>query len=308
MNIAVTGATGFLGRYIVADLAAQQHSLKCWHRATSDRTGLDHVERHVEWVEGSLGNREACDRLVHGCQALVHAALEHDAFGRMAGRSFTPEMAMHNITGSLQLFDAARVAGVERIVYISSCAVHDLILKDRPLDEAHPTWSATHYGAHKAAVEAFVHSMGWGEKYPICALRPTGIYGVNHPVEDSKWHDLIAAVVADSAAECKGGGKEVHAADVARAVSLLLRADPGRIAGEAFNCYDRYISEFEVATLAKGMVGGHAEIIGGPSQPKNQIETAKLCGLGFEFGGQALFEDTIRDLVGLIRSRRGAVV
>jgi nucleoside-diphosphate-sugar epimerase len=307
MNIAVTGATGFLGRYIVAQLAAEQHTLSCWHRASSDRTGLDHVERHVEWVAGSLGNQEACERLVHGCQALVHAALEHDSFGRMAGRAFTPEMALHNITGCLQLFEAARAAGVERIVYISSCAVHDRILEDRPLDESHPNRTATHYGAHKAAVEAFVHSMGWGEKYPICALRPTGIYGVNHPVEKSKWYDLVAAVVADSPVDCQGGGKEVHAVDVARAVSLLLHADPGRIAGEAFNCYDCYISQYEVASLAKGMAGGHAQIGGAPSQPKHQIETAKLRGLGFEFGGQPLLEETIRDLVGLIRARHGAV-
>lgn len=307
MNIAVTGATGFLGRYIAAQLAAEQHTLRCWHRASSDRSGLDHVERHVEWVPGSLGDRQACDRLVQGCQALVHAALEHDSFGRIAGRSFTPEMALHNITGSLQLFEAARAAGVERIVYISSCAVHDLILKDRPLDEAHPTWSATHYGAHKAAVEAFVHSLGWGDKYPICALRPTGIYGVDHPVEKSKWYELVASVVADAPAECHGGGKEVHAADVARATSLLLHADAGRVAGQAFNCCDRYISQYEVASLAKGMAGGHAQIIGEPSQPKNQIETAKLRGLGFEFGGQPLLEDTVRDLVGLVRARHGAV-
>ena len=307
MKIAITGATGFLGRYIAAQLAGERHELRCWHRAKSDRRGLDHVERHIEWVEGSLGNLEACQALVGGCQALVHAALEHDAGGRMAGRAFTAEMALHNIAGSLQIFDAARAAGVERIVYISSCAVHDHILKDRPLDETHPMWAASHYGAHKAAVEGFVRSYALGEKYPICALRPTGIYGVNHPIENSKWYDLITSVVADSPVECHGGGKEVHAADVARAASLLLHADASRIAGEAFNCYDRYVSQYEVATLAKAAAGGHSEIIGEPSQPKHQIETGKLRALGFEFGGKTLLRETIRDLVGLIRGEHGAV-
>jgi nucleoside-diphosphate-sugar epimerase len=168
-------------------------------------------------------------------------------------------------------------------------------------------WASSHYGAHKAAVEAFVHSYALGEKYPICALRPTGIYGVNHPIEKSKWYDLIVSVVTGSPAECRGGGKEVHAADVARAASLLLHADSERIAGEAFNCYDRYISEYEVATLAKGMIGGHAEILGEPPQPKHQIETSKLRALGFEFGGKPLLRETIRDLVGLIRGEHGAV-
>ena len=72
------------------------------------------------------------------------------------------------------------------------CAVHETILDDRPLDEAHPLWPHSHYGAHKAAIEAFVHSYGRGHGYPICALRPTGIYGLARPARASKWFDLIA--------------------------------------------------------------------------------------------------------------------
>ena len=37
---------------------------------------------------------------------------------------------------------------MSRFVFISTCAVHDVILDDRPLDEAHPLWPAGHYGAH----------------------------------------------------------------------------------------------------------------------------------------------------------------
>ncbi len=50
-----------------------------------------------------------------------------------------------------------------RFVFISTCAVHDVILADRPLDEAHPLWPKSHYGAHKAALEKFVHSYGLGQ-------------------------------------------------------------------------------------------------------------------------------------------------
>ena len=138
MKVAITGATGFLGRYILSQLAAEQHDCRCWYRPQSDRSGLEHVERFVKWVEGSLGHRQACEQLVDGCQALVHAALERPSHVRMAGKEFTPEMALHNISGSLQLFEAARAAGVKRIVYISSCAVYGKILDDRPLDEQHP--------------------------------------------------------------------------------------------------------------------------------------------------------------------------
>ena len=70
----------------------------------------------------------------------------------------------------------------------------------------------------------------------------------------------MAAVVRGESVTCRRGGKEVHAADVARAAQLLLTADG--ITGEVFNCYDRYVSEFEVATLAKDISGSTAEIQG----------------------------------------------
>ncbi len=215
---------------------------------------------------------------------------------------------MRNIAGSLQLFEAARAARVERVIFISSCAVHDRILDDRPLDETHPKWPASHYGAHKAAIEAFVHSYGFGDGYPICALRPTGIYGVAHPVENSKWYDLVADLVGNQPVTVQGGGKEVHAADVAQAVGVLLEADSEKIAGQAFNCYDCYISQHEVATLAKQLIGSQSEILGGPAQPKHQIDGAKLRALGMQFGGKPLLEKTLRDLIGLVRVTRGTVV
>jgi nucleoside-diphosphate-sugar epimerase len=81
MQIAVTGATGFLGRYIVSHLVPAGHSCRCWYRPGSDRGGCEAVERQVEWLPGELGDQEACDRLVEGCDAVVHAALYHPGSG-----------------------------------------------------------------------------------------------------------------------------------------------------------------------------------------------------------------------------------
>ena len=57
------------------------------------------------------------------------------------------------------------------------------------------------------------------------APRPTGVYGVTHPLQHSKWYHLVAAVVRGEPVRCLRGGKEVHAADVAKAAGLLLQAD-----------------------------------------------------------------------------------
>lgn len=183
-----------------------------------------------------------------------------------------------------------------RFVYISSCAVYNKILADRPLDETHPLWPGSHYGAHKAALEKFVHSYAADAGYPICALRPTGVYGLAHPAAESKWFDLVQAVARGQSVTCEKGGKEVHAADVARAIELLL-AGTEDIAGEAFNCVDRYVSQWDVAHLAKELSGSRAEIRGQQTRPQNQIVTGKLESLGMNFGGEELLRKTIAELV-----------
>ena len=138
--------------------------------------------------------------------------------------------------------------------------------RHQPLDETHPLWPNSHYGAHKAALEAFVHSYGLGQGWPIYALRPTGIYGLAHPPQDSRWYDVVAQVRAANASRAARGGKEVHAADVARAVEFLLRVDAKVIAGQSFNCYDMYVAEEQVAQIAKELTGTREHYL--ESQPR----------------------------------------
>lgn len=123
MKIAVTGATGFLGRYIVAHLVAQNHICRCWFRPGSDRSGFEQLGQRVEWLPGELQDREATDALVAGCDAVVHAALYHPGGGFRGGEGDLIEFADKNILGSLELIEAARAAGVDRFVFISTCAV-----------------------------------------------------------------------------------------------------------------------------------------------------------------------------------------
>lgn len=294
MRIALTGATGFIGRYIAQHLTDEGHALRCWYRSSSNRDGFGDLA-DLQWIEGELGDSEGTKALVQGCDAVVHAALYRPGPSFRGGEGNVIEFAEKNILGTLKLIETARRENVDRFIFISTCAVHEKILDDRPLDESHPLWATSHYGAHKAAIEKFVHSYGMGEGYPICALRPTGVYGVAHPAENSKWYDLIAKIVHGERMECTRGGKEVHAADVARAVGVLLNAEG--ISGEAFNCYDRYVSEFEVATLAKKLADSSSEIVGEPKQPKHEIVTDKIRSLGMQFGGAELLRETVAELV-----------
>ena len=158
MQIAVTGATGFLGHYIAQNLASDGHQLRCWHRPSSNRQPPDALSHQVTWLPGDLSDASSAATLVDGCDAVVHGALWRTGSTFRKNASDLIEFTETNLLGTLRLIEAARKAGVKRFIFISTCAVHEEILDDRPLDETHPLWPRTHYGAHKAAIEKFIHS------------------------------------------------------------------------------------------------------------------------------------------------------
>ncbi len=293
MNVAVTGATGFLGRYIVNGLIEEGHSCRCWRRKQSNLEGFR--DGPIEWIGGALGDKGASAALVRGTDAVVHAALHHPGGGFRGREGDLPDYIEHNVVGTLLLIEAARQTGVPKFVFISTCAVHEVILDDRPLDETHPLWPTSHYGAHKAAIEKFIHSYGFGECYDVCSLRPTGIYGIATPPRASKWFELVRRVARGESIASDKGGKEVHAADVAKAVRILLAADG--TAGQSYNCYDMYISDEDVAEIAKSISGSDSTIEQLKRSPKHQIETGKIRALGMIFGGRPLLEATIRQML-----------
>lgn len=296
MKIGVTGGTGFIGRYILQELLSQGHEIKAWYRHSSSREGIEDHPR-LQWVQGDLESVEGFQPFVAGCDAVVHGALWRPGKTFRGTEGDIARYAEVNLVGSLRLIDTAFQAGVGRFIYISTCAVHEKILDDRPLDEAHPLWPYSHYGAHKAAVEKFVHSYAFGHQFPICALRPTGVYGLCHHAPDSKYFRLVQDILQGSDVDALKGGKEVHAADVARGIQCLLAAPIEAIRGEAFNCYDRYISEYEVAEVTKQLTGSPSQISGELKRPKHEIVTSKLENLGMEFGGDDLLKKTLGQLI-----------
>ncbi len=296
MRIAVTGGTGFLGRYIVNHLTAGGHHCRCWFRSESDRGGFDH-EKLIEWSPGELNDTDSTDALLDGVDAVVHAGLHHNKGRFRGGEGDIVEFVEKNVVGSIRLIEAAQRKGVGRFVFISTCSVHEVILDDRALDEAHPLWSVSHYGAHKAAIEKFIHSFGLGRGYNVCSLRPTGIYGLARPIERSKWFDLVNKVRDGQGIDSDAGGKEVHAADVATATDILLSADAATISGQSYNCYDMYISQEMVARIAKEACGSSSTISTHNRQPKHQIDTQKIQALGMIFGGQERLEQTVREML-----------
>ena len=146
MILAVTGGTGFVGARLIGLAVEQGHEVRALtRRPQPERSG-------VEWIEGSLEQRDALERLVEGSDAVIHVAgviNAPDATGFDKG----------NVQGTLTMLAAATAGGVSRFVHVSSLAAREPQLSN--------------YGASKARAEELVERSGldW------VIVRPPAVYG-----------------------------------------------------------------------------------------------------------------------------------
>ena len=205
MKVAVTGATGLVGRFIVAGLARAGHR----------------VEALPGWRLGQPAPLEGCDML-------VHAAFSHVPGRYRGGEGDDPAgFVALNRDGSLRLFDEARAQGVGRVVFLSSRAVYDALPAGTPLPDGTPAAPESLYGRVKADTEAALAAMS-GPGFRTASLRATGIYG---PGAGHKWRGLFADYLAGRPISPRVA-TELHGDDLAAAV-LLLAGQEG-----AFNISD----------------------------------------------------------------------
>jgi dihydroflavonol-4-reductase len=106
----VTGATGFVGWHVARKLIERGHKVRALVRGSNHPREIE-----VEAVVGDLRDRESLRRAVEGCGAVFHVAADYRLWAPDAN-----EMYRSNVEGTRNLLEAAREAGVERIVYTST--------------------------------------------------------------------------------------------------------------------------------------------------------------------------------------------
>ncbi len=127
MKVAITGATGHLGGVIVRELLHRAHTLKVLVRG-HDTKSLDGLD--VEKIQGDLHDRTALKHLMESCDALIHAAALISIDGGMKGL-----VHRTNVEGTRNVMDAAKGAGIKRVIHISSVHAHTQHPLDEILDE-----------------------------------------------------------------------------------------------------------------------------------------------------------------------------
>lgn len=282
MRVALTGASGHLGQFIANDLLRRGCRVQAWQGAAPLPLG-------VTGVPGRLGQTRAAQAVCTGADLLIHAALAHIP-GRFRGGEGDDAdgFVRANLHGSLELLRVARAVGVNRAVVLSSRAVFDGLDQDFVDDDA-PLRPTTLYGAVKAALEAFVSSLGRGEDWHVAALRPTGVYGVMQPMHASKWHGLIADARQGRLPATDRATTEVHGVDLADAVWRLAVDDRAR--GRIFNCSDVTVTRREILAHA-----GITAPLPRATPPTRVMTCQGLHALGWRPGSRPLLRTTLREL------------
>lgn len=293
MKIAVTGGTGYVGGFIVGRLLAEGHDVRLMLRPGGTPARWD-LERH----EVALDPDSDYGGFLRGADALVHAAFRHEPghYRRGEGDDL-PGFLRANVDGSLALLDQARKIDVGRAVLLSSRAVYGKREAGLVLTEDMAVRPDTHYGAAKATLEAFASSHARQDGWPVCALRPTGVYGITEPVERSKWFGLVGDCLSGKPLPVHGG-TEVHGYDVALSILRLLQAPEGEMAGKAFNCSDLYVSSRDVAAAVADSTSRDIAL---PLEPDgragfNVMDCTGLKALGVTFGGPDRLRRTVAAL------------
>ena len=298
--VAVTGGTGFVGRFVVERLLAEGCRVRVLTRGGPGSGALGGAER----LRGDIVEESAVARLVAGADAVVHCAYQH-APGRYRGGEADDRFGYWraNLLAGVELMERARGAGVGRLVLLSSRAVFG---RGSPSpsgvdDDTRPV-PDTLYGAMKLALEAHATALSAADGVCYASLRPTGVYGLATPPANSKWFDIACAVracaVRDSAAAenlpPRRQSTEVHGRDVAAAVWLLLNAPAPAVAGRTFNCSDVVVDNHVIATaLAERAAVRLASAGGKVPAPSHPMRTPGLRALGWRPGGEVLLAETL---------------
>jgi len=297
-TITITGATGYVGRFVVAELQQRGLQIRALARPTTDRTGF---AAPIDWVTGDLRTPDAINQLVQNVDAVVHLAYEHVPGQYRNGEGDNlPTWLDANLNGSLRLLQASQQANVGRFIFLSSRAVFSHTEPDHVLDELHPIAPDSHYGAYKASVEAFMHSFAHAGNMSTCSVRATGIYGLSYPLERSKWWELIQAVLHDKPITSNRGGTEVHGADVATVIATLLTRPT--LDREVLHLSDLYVTTREIVRLARHFAQRPGDLPPDSPPATNVMQSRYLASLGIKLGGQPLLEKTIADLVQAAKS------
>jgi len=182
-NILVAGGAGYIGAHTCLDLFS-----KSFTPIVYDNLSNGHAE-FVKWGPlevGDIRDRRRLDEVFakYSPAAIVHfaAAIEVGESVRDPGLYFD-----NNVGGTLTLLRAAQAAGVDKIVFSSTCATYG-VPTSIPMNEAHPQSPINPYGRSKLIVEQMLQDLDRYQGFRSIALRYFNAAGADPEARIGEWH------------------------------------------------------------------------------------------------------------------------
>ena len=224
MKILITGASGFIGSFIVEE--ALRRGFETWAavRKSSSREWLK--DERINFIELNLSSKAQLVEQLKGkaFDYVVHAAGVTKCLNKADFRRINTE-------GTKNLVDALIETGMplKRLVFVSSLSVFGAIKEQQPYEEIRESdvpQPNTEYGRSKLAAEQYLDSLG--SRIPYIILRPTGVYGPNE-----KDYYIMAKSIKQHSDFAVGYRQQditfVYVEDVVQAIFLALeKGENGR--------------------------------------------------------------------------------
>jgi dihydroflavonol-4-reductase len=244
MDVLVTGATGFLGSHVAAQLLARGHRVRGLVRKGRDASGL--AAAGAEIATGDLLDEGSLRAACKGMEGLVHCAAMTGNWSRR-----TAAQRAVNVEGTARLYRAAHDRKIARIVHVSTIATLGANREGKPLDES-CACNIRHlrlpYVESKLESEERALSAAWGGM-PVVIVNPCHIAG---PRLDGRFPAAVARLAARRMRLAPPGG--ISVADVEDVADSILAALERGAVGERYllGGHDLSFVEF-YARLARTM-------------------------------------------------------
>ena len=202
-KVLVTAAGGFIGSHLVERLVAEGRHVRAFVEYDSrgswgwlDDVGAD-TRDAIEVIAGDIRDSHAVRQAMTGCDTVFHlAALIGIPYSYLAPESYVDT----NVTGTLNIVQAATDLGVERIVHTSTSEVYGTA-QYVPIDEAHPLNPQSPYAATKVGADQIALSYGRSFGTPVTVVRPFNTFG---PRQSAR--AVIPTIITQLAAHDRAGG------------------------------------------------------------------------------------------------------
>jgi len=183
----VTGGAGFIGCNLTRYILEKGHDVVVLDNlSTGKRENIAAIADKIEFVEGDIRDRGAVDKAIAGCTAVFHEA----ALGSVP-RSVKDPVTSHdaNVNGTISVLEAARAAGVKRLVFAASSSAYG----DQPTSPKHEGMvpkPISPYAASKVACESYLQAYAAAYGMETVCLRYFNVFG---PYQDPQ--GAYAAVI-----------------------------------------------------------------------------------------------------------------